>query len=112
MPEEIYHKKAKRLDGLMGELQQAKEITDVYRRRGQGCSPKYDYQNGCIHTLRQSAQVLLSRRGCAVLVIYGSSQHSKNKVSHRANKNIKRLLHLAAVAVVHKKDGEMKTYYP
>ena len=29
----------------------------------------------------------------------GSSQHSKNKVSHRANKNIKKLFHLAAVSV-------------
>lgn len=41
----------------------------------------------------------------------GSSQHSKNKVSHRANKNIKKLFHLAAVSVTHKKDGELKKYY-
>lgn len=41
----------------------------------------------------------------------GSSQHSKNKVSHRANKNIKKLLHMAAVSVTHKRDGELKDYY-
>ena len=41
----------------------------------------------------------------------GSNQHSKNKVSHRANKNIKKLFHLAAVSVTHKKDGELKKYY-
>jgi transposase len=41
----------------------------------------------------------------------GSSQHSKNKVSHQANKNIKKLLHMAAVSVTHRKDGELKAYY-
>lgn len=41
----------------------------------------------------------------------GSSQHSRAKVSHRADKTIKRLLHLAAVAVTHKSGGELKDYY-
>ena len=41
----------------------------------------------------------------------GSSQHSKNKVSQRACKYIKTLLHMAAVAVIHKKGGELKSYY-
>lgn len=41
----------------------------------------------------------------------GSSQHSKAKVSHRADKTIKCLLHLAAVAVTHKSGGELKSYY-
>lgn len=41
----------------------------------------------------------------------GSSQHSKSKVSHRADKTIKRLLHLVAVAITHKTGGELKMYY-
>jgi transposase len=42
----------------------------------------------------------------------GSSVHSKNKVSHRADKSIKSLLHLAAVvAATRKKDGKLKEYY-
>ena len=41
----------------------------------------------------------------------GSSQHSRGKVSHRADKCIKTLLHLAAVSVIGKAGGEMKNYY-
>lgn len=41
----------------------------------------------------------------------GSSLHSKNAVSHRANKAMKRLLHLAAIAVAHRTGGELKAYY-
>ena len=42
----------------------------------------------------------------------GKSIHSKSKVSQRANKHIKALLHLAAVsAATHMKDSEYKRYY-
>ena len=42
----------------------------------------------------------------------GKSIHSKSKVSQRANKQIKALLHLAAVCVAtHMKSGEYKDYY-
>lgn len=41
----------------------------------------------------------------------GSSQHSKARVSHRADKVMKRLLHLAAVAVTHRIGGGLKKYY-
>lgn len=41
----------------------------------------------------------------------GTSQHSRNRVSQRAVKYIKCLLHLAAVAIAHKKDGDLKTYF-
>lgn len=40
----------------------------------------------------------------------GSSQHSRNKVSHRADKSIKKLLHLAALSVITTK-GELHDYY-
>lgn len=42
----------------------------------------------------------------------GKSIHSKSKVSHRANKHVKALLHLAAVsAATHMKDSEYRRYY-
>ena len=40
----------------------------------------------------------------------GSSQRSRNKVSHRADKSIKKLLHLAALSVI-KNPGELRNYY-
>lgn len=43
--------------------------------------------------------------------ISGSSQHSKNKVSQKACKYIKTLLHMSAVAITHRKSGELKAYY-
>ncbi len=41
----------------------------------------------------------------------GSSQHSRNRVSQRAVKYIKCLLHMSAVAITHKKTGELKNYF-
>ena len=42
----------------------------------------------------------------------GKSIHSKSKVSQRANKHIKALLHLAAVsAATHMNDSEYRRYY-
>src|SRR5574344_470329 len=41
----------------------------------------------------------------------GSSQHSKNKVSQRANKSIKSLLNLAALSAIQKKNSELRVYY-
>lgn len=41
----------------------------------------------------------------------GSSQHSRNRVSRRANKQIKTLLHMAALSITGRKSGELKAYY-
>ena len=41
----------------------------------------------------------------------GSSQHSRTRVSHRADKCIKTLLHLSAVSIIGKTGGELKDYY-
>lgn len=41
----------------------------------------------------------------------GSSQRSRNKVSKKADKSIKALLHMAAMSVIRKKDSELKDYY-
>lgn len=41
----------------------------------------------------------------------GSSQHSRNRVSQRANKSIKSLLHLAALSAIQNKNSELRKYY-
>ena len=41
----------------------------------------------------------------------GSSQRSSNRVSQRAVKYLKCLLHMSAVAIAHKKTGDLKTYF-
>lgn len=41
----------------------------------------------------------------------GSSQHSKCKVSQRAAKDIKSLLHLSAVSIAHRKSGDLRAYF-
>jgi transposase len=40
----------------------------------------------------------------------GSSIRGKNRISHFANKNIKRLLHLAALSII-RKEGEFRSYW-
>ncbi len=41
----------------------------------------------------------------------GTSQHSKCKVSQRACKCIKSLLHMSAVAIAHRKGGDLRIYF-
>ncbi len=41
----------------------------------------------------------------------GTSQHSRNRVSLRADRHIKSLLHMAAVSIVRRKEGELNGYY-
>lgn len=41
----------------------------------------------------------------------GSSLHSRSRVSKRAAKRIKSLLHMAAVSVARRKDGQLKEYF-
>jgi len=41
----------------------------------------------------------------------GSSQHSRKRVSHKAKKSIKTLLHMAALSVIRQKQGDLKAYY-
>lgn len=132
MPEDIYRKKARRLEGLMNELQAAiGEITA-------------EMENIILSTevLDRQMKLLMSIDGVGKIIALnmiieteaftrfddqrkfcchagvapfsytsGSSMHSKNKVSQRANKNIKRLLHMAAVCITHRTSGELKSYY-
>lgn len=132
MPEDIYSKKAKRLNCVMKELQSAivairsemEEIihwTEILNRQMQllmsvDVVGKVVALNMIIET-EAFTRFNDSRKFCCHAGVApfsytsGSSQHSKNKVSHKANKSIKRLLHLAAVSVTHKTGGELKEYY-
>jgi transposase len=132
MPEAIYAKKAKRLDSLMGELQVAldaiaAEVEEIIRST-EALSRQMELLMSIDGVGRIVALNMIieteaftrfddPRKFCCHAGVApfaytsGSSQHSKNKVSQRANKNIKRLLHMSAVAVTHRTGGELKTYY-
>jgi transposase len=132
MPEEIYRRKAKRLDALMSELKAAldaiaAEVDQIIRS-----TEVLDRQMSLLMSIDGVGRVVAlnmiieteaftrfddPRKFCChagvapFVYTSGSSQHSRNKVSHRANKNMKRLLHLAAVSVTHRTEGELKDYY-
>jgi len=58
-----------------------------------------------------NARKFACHAGCAPFKYSsGTSKNSKHKVSHKANKNLKRLFHMAAVSTLRMK-GEMKEYY-
>lgn len=132
MPEAIYKKKAKRLKALLEELQAAIDAitaemdeliasTEVLSRQmellmsvdGVG---RVTALNMIIETEAftrfDDPRKFCCHAGVAPFSYTSdSSQHSKNKVSHQANKNIKKVLHMAAVSVTHRKEGELKAYY-
>ena len=132
MPQNLYEQKSKRLSKLIKELQividaitsQMEEIirtTEVLSRQmellisidGVG---KVVAMNMIIETEAftrfDDPRKFCCHAGVAPFsYTSGSSQHSKNAVSHRANKNIKKLLHMAAVSITHRKGGELKAYY-
>jgi len=132
MPEDIYRKKAKRLESLMDELQTA--ITSIAAEMEEIIlsTEVLDRQMKLLMSIDGVGKVIAlnmiieteaftrfddTRKFCCHAGVApfsytsGSSQHSKNKVSHRANKNIKRLLHMAAVCITHRTGGELKEYY-
>ena len=132
MPEDIYRKKARRLEGLMDKLQAA--ITSITAEMEEIIisTELLDRQMKLLMSIDGVGKVIAlnmiieteaftrfddTRKFCCHAGVApfsytsGSRQHSKNKVSHRANKNIKRLLHMAAVYITHRTGGELKGYY-
>ncbi len=58
-----------------------------------------------------NARKFACHAGCAPFKYHsGSSIRSRNKVSHRANKNLKRLFHMAALSAI-KMEGEIRQYF-
>ena len=59
----------------------------------------------------QNSRQFVCHAGCAPFKYEsGTSRNSRNKVSHRANKNLKRLFHMAAISTLRTK-GELRQYY-
>lgn len=132
MPERIFNDKAARLKKLMNGLEEAiKSITEemegiikateVLARQYEllqsidGVGPVVALNMIVVtegFTRFDSARKFNCFAGLAPFqYTSGSSQRSKARVSYRADKCIKTLLHLSAVSVISKAGGEMKEYY-
>lgn len=132
MPAALYRKKTKRMKGLIQELQAAIDAITAEMEKIIGSTEVLARQMELLMSIDGVGKVVAlnviieteafsrfdnPRKFCCHAGVApfsytsGSSQHSKNKVSHRANKNIKKLLHMAAVSVTHRKEGELKAYY-
>lgn len=132
MPESIYKEKAKRLKKLMKNLQEVIDSiteemecivnsTEVLSRQYRllqsidGVGPVVALNMIVVteaFTRFDNARQFNCFAGLAPFqYTSGSSQHSRARVSHRADKCIKTLLHLSAVSLVSKAGGEMKEYY-
>ena len=132
MPESIYKEKAKRLKKLMKNLQEVidsiteemecivnstEALSRQYRllQSIDGVGPVVALNMIVVteaFTRFDNARQFNCFAGLAPFrYTSGSSQHSRARVSHRADKCIKTLLHLSAVSLVSKAGGEMKEYY-
>ena len=124
MPAALYRKKTKRMKGLIQELQAAIDAITAEMEKIIGSTEVLARQMELLMSIDGVGKVVAlnviieteafsrfdnPRKFCCHAGVApfsytsGSSQHSKNKVSHRANKNIKKLLHMAAVSVTHRK---------
>lgn len=132
MPKALYERKMKRLQALMDNLEVAiQAITDEMDEVIASC-PVLSRQRELLMSIDGVGRVVATNMiitteaftrfddprkfNCYAGVApfsysSGSSQHSKARVSHRADKVMKRLLHLAAVAVTYRVGGELKKYY-
>lgn len=132
MPKDLYERKIKRLQALMEDLEEAiQAITEEMDEVINSC-PVLSRQKELLMSIDGVGRVVATNMiivteaftrfedprkfNCYAGVApfsysSGSSQHSKARVSHRADKVMKRLLHLAAVAVTHRVGGELKMYY-
>ena len=132
MPESIYKEKAKRLKKLMKNLQEVidsiTEEMECIVNSTEALSRQYKLLQSIdgvgpvvalnmivvteAFTRFDNARQFNCFAGLAPFqYTSGSSQHSRARVSHRADKCIKTLLHLSAVSLVSKAGGEMKEYY-
>ena len=101
MPTALYERKVKRLTALMENLEQAiQAITNEMDEVITSCPVLF-------------RQIKFNCYAGVAPFSYssGTSQQSKARVSHRADKVMKRLLHMAAIAVTHRNGGELKRYY-
>lgn len=132
MPERIYKDKVKRLKKLMKNLQEVIDAiseemesivnsTEVLSRQYKllqsidGVGPVVALNMIIItesFTRFDNARQFNCFAGLAPFkYTSGSSRFSRARVSHRADKSIKMLLHLSAVSIISRTGGELKEYY-
>ena len=132
LPADIYRRKAKRLASLVRALKQSiKSIEDEMNSiigRSEGLSRQMELLMSVdgvgpvvalnmivateAFTRFDNARQFCCYAGVAPFAYTsGSSQHSRSRVSKRAAKRIKSLLHMAALSVAHCKDGQLKEYF-
>jgi transposase len=132
MPNDMYKIKSKRLTLLIKELDKAineieNEIENIVKNDvllsrqmelllsiegvGKKTSLKMILETQAFTKFTDSRKFCCHAGVAPFSYVSGSSQHSKNKVSQRANKSIKTLLHLAALSAIQKKNSELRVYY-
>lgn len=132
IPKDIYIQKAKRIKVLMASLQQAISALEKKMNEIISTSEMLSRQMSLLTSIDGIGRVIAmnmiiateaftrfenARQFCCYAGVApfsytsGSSLRSQNRVSLRADKSIKSLLHLAAVAIAHRKDGELKEYF-
>lgn len=132
MPEGVYKRKAMRIKVLIASLEQPIKAIEEEMDEIIGGSEELSRQMDLLKSIDGVERVVAlnmiittevfsrfdnARQFCcyAGLAPFSytsvSSHHSKNRVSKRAAKYIKALLHMAAIAVAHRKEGELKEYF-
>ena len=132
MDKDDYKKKSKRLKGLITELEDAinqieQEIKSLIDNDdtlsnqhkllcsvdgvGERTAIKMIVETNAFQDFKDPRKFCCHAGVAPFSYTSGSSIHSRNKVSHRADKSIKALLHMAALSVATRKSGEMSDYY-
>ena len=132
MSKEDYKRKSKRLIGLIAELKDAinqieQEIQTIIDNDdtlsnqhkllcsvdgiGERTSIKMIVETNAFQDFKDPRKFCCHAGVAPFEYTSGSSVHSRNKVSNRADKSIKALLHMAALSVATRKSGEMSEYY-
>lgn len=132
MDKDDYKKKSKRLKGLIKELTEAitqieKEIQKIMDNDetlsnqnkllcsvdgvGEQTAVKMIVETNAFQDFTNPRKFCCHAGVAPFSYTSGSSQRSKNRVSHRADKSIKVLLHMAALIAATRMNGELHEYY-
>jgi len=132
MDKDDYKKKSKRLKGLIKELTEAitqieKEIQKIMESDeifsnqhkllcsvdgvGEQTAVKMIIETNAFQDFTNPRKFCYHAGVAPFSYTSGSSQRSKNRVSHRADKSIKVLLHMAALIAATRMNGELHEYY-
>jgi len=132
MDKDDYKQKSKRLENLLDELRNAieqieKEIQEIIDNDqtlsnqhkllcsvdgiGERTAVKMIVETNAFQDFQNPRKFCCHAGVAPFSYTSGSSQRSMNKISHRADKSIKALLHMAALSVATRMNGELHDYY-